>query len=374
MKKYFWLVLLTVSTITSHADSSLQYKWYPGIVHLHTTYSDGIRSMRDNVTKAKNLGLKFIVITDHASYMGEKEENFTGEMTTRYERYKAEAKSFNQPDHFAVFSSLEVSAKWHAEPDTTDTADTIGITFGTTHWDPIMSDLDQKEGVQAKVIKRFNSLSCLPIAAHPTLIVTKSFDTKPWRWTRMRYDRRDPSAYEGLCGIEFFNCTTDEQNEEIVRWYLSLIKEGRNIFVTSGCDSHGFISTDSLDSERWKRVTWVLSTLLNDECLYWGIQKGMTYAACHGFSIVDFTYCPGFAPQKMSTSMINFTVKMPKGTKKLEAFIYRDGEKIVGMIGASEYDGIRYKFEDTKATPGIHRYVFEIPNRLITSPIVIDVR
>lgn len=374
MKKYLWLVLLFALAVTGHADNSRQYKWFPGIVHLHTTYSDGLRSMRDNVTKAKNLGLKFLVFTDHANEMGKKEENFNGEITTRYKRYKTEAKSYDKSDQFVVFSSLEVSAKWHAEADTTDTADTIGIIFETTHWDPIMQELDQKENVQANVIKRFNSLSCLPIAVHPTLIVTKSLDAKPWEWTRMRYDRRDPSAYEGIRGIEFFNCATDEQNQEIVGWYLSLIKEGKDIFVTSGCDSHGFVSTNILDSERWKRVTWVLSNLLNSECLYWGFSKGKTYAASHGFWIKDSTYCPGFAPQEMHTSFISFTIGFPEGTKSVDGILYRDGEKLCGLSGGIEKDHIRLAAEDKNATPGIHRYVFEIPNRLITSPIVLNVR
>ncbi|MBC7195412.1 MAG: CehA/McbA family metallohydrolase, partial [Caldisericia bacterium] len=44
-----------------------QYGWYPGDGHMHTNWSDGSYSISQRKNQAYNTGLKWIIITDHAS-------------------------------------------------------------------------------------------------------------------------------------------------------------------------------------------------------------------------------------------------------------------------------------------------------------------
>lgn len=45
--------------------AGLSAQWYPGIIHLHTQFSDGVLAPAQLAEAAKIAGAKFIIITDH---------------------------------------------------------------------------------------------------------------------------------------------------------------------------------------------------------------------------------------------------------------------------------------------------------------------
>jgi len=50
---------------------------YPGNIHIHSTYSDGSSNIAEIASEAAKAGLSFVVITDHETLGGLKEEGFT---------------------------------------------------------------------------------------------------------------------------------------------------------------------------------------------------------------------------------------------------------------------------------------------------------
>ncbi len=61
MMKWVLPVLLCLPLLpVSHAA-----EWYPGIIHLHTQFSDGASSPATAATATKLAGARFIVVTDH---------------------------------------------------------------------------------------------------------------------------------------------------------------------------------------------------------------------------------------------------------------------------------------------------------------------
>ena len=46
-------------------------KWYAGVVHSHTTRSDGAYNPDELVKKAEKTGLDFIILTDHNQFCDE---------------------------------------------------------------------------------------------------------------------------------------------------------------------------------------------------------------------------------------------------------------------------------------------------------------
>ena len=56
---------------------SVQADWYPGIIHAHSTFSDGTRNPESLIEKAKKSSALFLIPTDHYEQIG-KEKKFGG--------------------------------------------------------------------------------------------------------------------------------------------------------------------------------------------------------------------------------------------------------------------------------------------------------
>lgn len=108
-------------------------------------------------------------------------------------------------------------------------------------------NLQLKEGTQQRVINRLNKLGLLSVAAHPSFVTPKPF---PWEWPEILDYQFYPGQINSLGGIEIFNDHDQRQYIRTRNWYLTLLSQRRDIFVTSGCDSHAPVDPIVADEKR----------------------------------------------------------------------------------------------------------------------------
>ncbi len=348
-------------------------EWYQGIVHVHTTFSDGSDNIPQRVAKAKRAGCKFLVVTDHyeqiassaktpAKWYGQVVANPGVDIGFKDYRRNCDEQTLN--GSFVTIPGAEVQTVWHAEPSTIDYSHTLALGNITE----LYRNESRQPTSQRDVIAWINRNGLLAVAAHPVLISTRSATSTPWERQRFRYDRRSPEAYEGLKGIEFFNSQTAEQDAETLSWYLGLLKKGQRVFVTSGCDSHGW--KDPSDSERWQRRTYVyIEDKLTSKNLLGAIRAGRTIATAHGAKLSDLNCVPG-TTYAVDRPVISFRLEFGKRlTQSKSIHLYRDG-KIVAKDSLRAGESARsYRFEDTQASTGLHLYTIVVEQALVTSPI-----
>ncbi|ERI91475.1 hypothetical protein HMPREF1982_03197 [Clostridiales bacterium oral taxon 876 str. F0540] len=100
-------------------DELLDYNFYYGIPHSHTSYSDGFGTPTEAYEKAKNNGLDFLIVTDHQGKLARGKFNYDksislfGGNTPKWEMLKleAEAMNFRNPD-FAALYGFELSTNF----------------------------------------------------------------------------------------------------------------------------------------------------------------------------------------------------------------------------------------------------------------------
>ncbi|HOL67107.1 MAG TPA: PHP domain-containing protein, partial [bacterium] len=59
----FWLLAVSLCSAMPHVSG-----WLVGDAHLHSTYSDGNSSIAVMASRAKDLGLQWLYLTDHAPF------------------------------------------------------------------------------------------------------------------------------------------------------------------------------------------------------------------------------------------------------------------------------------------------------------------
>ena len=356
-------------------------QWYSGIIHVHTTFSDGSDNVPQRVKLAKKLGYKFIIVTDHyeqinsldkptAKYAGNLANPRAIDITFKDYRRNCDEQTDSS---FVTIPGAEIQAIWEAESDTQDMSHTLALgplgDSGSKDLDKLLS----ASGDQREIIACVNNkMRMLPVAAHPALISEKSFP-KVWEWQRCRYDLRTPEAYDGIKGVEFFNSDTVQQNRDVLTWYLSLIKERKSVFVTSGCDSHGWHWPD--DSARWKRVTWVSADSLTTQGILGALADGQSYAAANGAYIKEMNHRPGKSVQTVDRPAFKLTVSFQTPiTAPKTVVMYRDGAEVADSRRTFEKGtDLKYDWTDTSTPVGEHWYVLWVDGVLVTSPIKLAV-
>lgn len=84
-------------------NSDLQFDKIQGLLHFHTTYSDGRDTLESMITKAKELGFKYAAVCDHsksAFYANGLNEE-------RILEQKKFLKKYSEENHFTVFQGIE---------------------------------------------------------------------------------------------------------------------------------------------------------------------------------------------------------------------------------------------------------------------------
>ena len=370
-------------------------RWHPGIIHAHSTFSDGSDNIPRRVERAKEANVKFLVVTDHYEWINERDKpgsKYFGGQDFGFEDYIRNCSEQTNSD-FVTIPGAEIASFWSPEPEQNNRAACHTLALGPVDEDSLLLELGRNPNIpdddphqsfdkQQDIINEVNQRGWLSVAAHPSLLSTRTLPFS-WEWQDMRYDR---NKAEGIQGIEIFNTaiksvtTPEDENWGTISWYLDLIRQGKPVFVTSGCDSHdsrldvGIVDPDEL--KRWTRKTWVFSEKLETESLLDAIAQGRTYAANYGASFEFLNYIPGFQVREVERAKFLFKVKFEdEVTSDKTVRIYRDGILIPESVQTvlahtiNLLNGFYYVWEDKGAEDGEYQYVIEVEGHLITSPI-----
>jgi len=269
---------------------------------------------------------------------------------------------------FLCIPGAEIDSTWKPEEDPTqDSAhahllalrlkesDHRDPNTGAYAENPLIKALECRQNTQGQLVELVGSLSWIPVAAHPNLISKLSLQLPPWRWQDCRFDFRDLSVLQRLQGIEMFNVATSKQQEDLFSNYLGWLQEKKgNLFVTAGCDSHGWadaaevlqkaypglvgsISLELLrqylkakDDLAWSRKTWVYLApdQFTPDGLLQAITAGRTCATQYGARLTQLSPLPG-EKTTMDRAVIKATVQFPVPTTSEKEFVvYRDGNPV----------------------------------------------
>ncbi len=349
-------------------------KWYPGIIHVHSTFSDGSDNIAQRAESAKQAGASFIIITDHLDQLNSRDKPpaKAGRIANPKavdvgtDNYIGTCKNCSVGS-IVTIPGVEVSNTWG-----TDDAHTLAL--GSL--DTSVCQSLKSTGSQAATIDVINKHS-ISVAAHPFCTSAASAQPRFWEKGRFCSDTSDSAVCANIMGVEFFNDKTSAQTGKTLSWYLSLLAKHRDVFVTSGCDSHGWGEPDDL--ERWERKTWVWTDNPSADGFLDAIVKGRTYASAQGAYITEMNYRPGGVQSVTSTPTFSIKLVLPTGianaVRGSSAVMYRDGSELTGSRRTLRSLGraLEYSWTDTEASPGLHYYVFWVEPYIVTSPIKIHV-
>jgi len=365
-------------------------QWVPGLVHLHTTFSDGYYKPGELAAEARRRGLQFMVVADHYDMIANEVKWTTalsayllegGSLTQAvlrggdwgYDDYVNTILALNEDGQFVALPGAEIGSKWEPEPGNEASSHTLAIGALAGEDDHLRVYCEQKD-TQQKIIERIASLGMLPLAAHPSLLERSA---RPKR-IDYRYDIRPADQapggvpqYGGLAGVEFWNTKADQVQENL-DFYLRLLREQGKAIVTSGSDFH--YPQEPRAEERLRRITFVYVDDLTPDRLMHAFREGRTCATQYGVRCVTMSPLPG---EHVSMDRPMFTVAIdfdhaPTQEKKL--IVYRDGDTypVDTVDGTREGNGFRFQWTDNIASAGEHSYVLQVSEVLISSPIFLN--
>ena len=386
MKRLLPLLLCLLTLPACHAAD-----WYPGIIHLHTQFSDGLTPPAGLATACSLAGAKFIIVTDHYDEIGTGMKLVTplslslGAITLNeggswgFPKYCEEVSRLTRDGEFVAIPGAEIGAKWDPEPGNEASAHTLALGV-IRELDGQMADqYCEKSGRQQDVINKIREWGVLPVAAHPSFLHDgRSGGLSLVGRVDYRYDKRPADQapegqvqYKGLAGVEIWNVDKAEQQQEDIDFYMRLIREGYRPFVTTGSDYHGY---KPWESATFAHKTWVYADDLTTGGILKAISAGRTYAAQYGARFTQLSPLPG-ETTAMDRAVIRATVRFDNPTTSEKRFrVYRDGQ----LAYESDPQPARrttYSFDwsDAKARQGDHSYVLAVGDVLVTSPMPVRV-
>lgn len=340
-----WFIIFFVMLILmAHSCGA---SWYTGIIHAHSTFSDGDRTPGMLKNAAKGMGVQFLIVTDHVEQIDNKKKSLPRtDLLTDDFGYEKYLKDFSAPTPLICLAGTEIT--------TINGTHILALSHTKEVFEAKLSKTDQQQ-----VITRLNELSALPVAAHPSI--------------KKYFFKREKT--QGIRGIEFFNDGADYQ--QTLKWYLELVAKGESPFVIAGCDSHSSLEPLAADPKRWLRKTMVFLT--NNELSAENIISAITAGRTCATNGEAFTKLIGSTPQ--STSVVwdkpffGQEILLAKPLSKLRKIqIYRDGvlQKESAQPLVAGRTAYYYLWEDKNVTSGKHSYILEIEGCLITSPIWVE--
>jgi len=371
-------------------------QWYPGIVHLHTQYSDGMKTpaelavlVKAQLAKCRLDGKGFMIVTDHYDQIGRCHKQLTPWSLSQwlvadaayplgpdgpygFEKYYRDVNSLCRDGQFAALAGAELVATWNPEPGNTAESHTLAVPLWESEMDPLTKLCQNSRDRQQEMIWEINDLQMLSIAAHPSYLLRSA---KPKR-VDYRYDIRPSDQvdsgltnYRGLGGVEFWNVAAADQLQSDLDFYLRLLKEQHGCATAiSGSNYHGILPSEE---PRLNRVTWVYAEGVNG--ILEALEDGHTYASRFGVRLTELEPVPGvMADVDVAVLKASLDFASTNSTPK-RMRIYRDGQLVheeVVPAQVSTYSlGGGKGWSDDAAKPGEHWYVIELENVLVTSPL-----
>ena len=265
VKRLLPLLLCLLTLPACHAAD-----WYPGIIHLHTQYSDGALRPAELATVAKKAGAKFIIVTDHYDMIGKPTKGGTAFSVMLYggplslldapwgfPNYCSDVSRLTEDGQFVAIPGAEIGAKWNPEKQGVDgwtgpdnEASTHILALGVIREldSQMMDQYCEKLGKQQDIINKIRQWGMLPVAAHPSFLRNGTpGDLSYTGRIDYRYDKRPADQvpggqvqYKEMAGVEIWDAVKADQRQEDIDFYLRLIREGYRPFVVAGSDSHGY--------------------------------------------------------------------------------------------------------------------------------------
>lgn len=359
----FIALLLTICLLPAGAA-----EWYPGIIHCHTTFSDGAESvdavtelMRTELAQYREDGRGFLIVTDHFESLIPKGEAV-------FHDYVAAVHSASRPESLTM-AGLEIEALWTPEEDVVGHSHsvTIGDLPGdaaalSAVWQRLVAAKTPPAGgpTQQEITTAIRDIGMVPVAAHPFQVLTNvnchDFTT----------------GTEGLRGMEMWYATLPKLTEQGIDSYIQRVAAGEPAMVTSSCDYHRRIQVylGSL-----KCVTWVYAEELTPAGIQSAVEAGRTYAVSRGASFTELSPVPGPSAGER-TGTLTATARVPKvepPDTPVMFTLYHDGA-VVDQKQVPWQEQLTYTYTcptPEGEQPGAQWYVLRVGDSIITSPIAL---
>jgi len=406
--------------------------WVRGLIHLHSTYSDGKSSIRGLSGLARDVyGYEYLVFTDHADCLDR----------ARFSQYADECRDISGPD-FVVIPGLEFSTVWQAGAQDRSQAHTVAFAADPGVLQELLP-LRQARDVVAtwppeagappatrRLRQRLADVGSLAAAAHQ-FSYSKASAGHSLRTGPLDY-RYDLSSLLADDGLDFYYGNPIEVNHEAedlalytgmqARWVAGRTQGGDENppWAYAGSDFHaglwqrwvarhrdswrgsilGLPSRIAANWDPWRqfvtwldrylspgyeqlrRVTWLcIDGDLSAETVLDAIAHRRTCATRgRGNTInwLNITPTPGTSesgPVKAKVPEVSLYAQFERPTTRpLFAGLYRDGVEITGFSQSFSENrtSLWLNWKDEDAGPGVHSYVIAISGKLVTSPILIE--
>jgi hypothetical protein len=220
-------------------------RYYPGALHIHTTFSDGSGTMSEVVRAARDAGLRWIIVTDHDTLEGRPQAGWH--------------------DDVLVIVGHEI---------TPDRNHFLALNTPTV----VNNQLPPQD-----FINEVYGLGGFGIIAHPDEAVKNSFKDI-YRWEDWQVNGPQPRANRTV-GIELWNLMSDwaehltERNKELIyffprlalegptaatlAWWDALNVSGKRTFGVGGVDVHAFKRHVPWGNIEIFSYRWMFRTLTN---------------------------------------------------------------------------------------------------------------
>lgn len=262
-------------------------KWYAGVVHSHTTRSDGIFSPADLVAQAEKKGLDFLIITDHNAFCDPAPAS----------------------EKMLVIPGAELTTKFgHTN------------VWGVAH---PFDDFDCPDyETWAKKIDEARAKGAVICMNHPLC------SQCGWHW---------PKEPEKCDCVEVWNSPQHTDNMLCTEWWQNELRSGKKIPAVGGSDFHrDYFVTDFLDNP----VTYVYAEELTQKAILDGIKAGHTTVAPHvGAQMIEIY---------SGKSIIGDTVKLDGNTSVTVSVNKLKKGQTLKII---DQDGIRHTYKAVKTAP-----------------------
>ncbi|MBO5410910.1 MAG: CehA/McbA family metallohydrolase [Clostridia bacterium] len=262
----------------------MNYKWYKGVTHCHTTASDGDYTLEQIIEKAKKNKLDYIMITDHNKLCDEfpEVEGLTLIYGTEYTRHGGHSNFWGVRESVDSFDGQSY-----------------------------------KEFLEAKnEAKRRGAVICMnhPLCSKCT-----------WRW---------PKVADDVDVLEVWNAPMHYDNMICTEWWHEQLRNGHKLPVVGGSDYHrDYVVTNLLPNP----VTYVYAKSASPEDILDAIVKGRT-TICNnvGSTFINIT---------CGKNILGDTVKLQPG---LNAKVSVVGMKKNHTLRVFDADGECFTFKAEK--------------------------
>lgn len=213
--------------------------WFPGEPHYHSNYtSDQVEfgaDVESAKVMAKNLGLKWLFVTDHSYDLDDKENNYLlkDPLLTKWKTLQAEIKQADSPD-LRIIPGEEVSIGNLKNENV--------HLLAINHQDFIPGDGDSAEkwfknkpSENLSLIKHKHSSDNLFIAAHPSedVSIFQKITLRRGNWYIKDYQNSK------IRFLQIINCSSLPKIHKNLEYWKSLLLSGYKFMILAGNDAHG---------------------------------------------------------------------------------------------------------------------------------------